>query len=68
MAKSLRAGIYAILAVAIFMVLWYRIQGVLAVVALLAYTFITLAVLKTMSVTLTLAGIVGFIFCPSVWR
>lgn len=61
MAKSLRAGMYAILAVAIFMVLWYRIPGVLAVAALLAYTVLTLAVFKTMSVTLTLAGIVGFI-------
>lgn len=60
-AKSLRAGIYAILAVAIFMVLWYRIPGVLAVVALLAYISLTLAIFKTMSVTLTLAGIVGFI-------
>lgn len=59
--KSLRAGFYAIAIVAIFMVLWYRIPGVLAVLALLAYTFITLAVFKSMSVTLTLAGIVGFI-------
>lgn len=59
--KSLQAGMYAILAVAIFMVLWYRFPGILAVLALLAYTALTLAVFKLMAVTLTLAGIVGFI-------
>ena len=59
--KSLKSGIYAIAIVAIFMILWYKIPGVLAVLALLAYTFLALAVFKLMSVTLTLAGIVGFI-------
>ena len=59
--KSLKSGIYAIAIVAIFMILWYKIPGVLAVLALLAYTFLALALFKLMSVTLTLAGIVGFI-------
>lgn len=61
LAKSLKAGIYAIIAVGIFMVLWYRIPGVLAVIALLIYTAFSLAVFKLLGVTLTLAGIVGFI-------
>ncbi|MEK7493540.1 MAG: protein translocase subunit SecD [Patescibacteria group bacterium] len=59
--KSLKAGIYAIIAVGIFMIVWYRIPGVLAVIALLIYTIFALAIFKLLSVTLTLAGIVGFI-------
>lgn len=59
--KSLKAGIYAIIAVGLFMILWYRIPGILAVIALLIYTVFALAVFKLLSVTLTLAGIVGFI-------
>lgn len=61
LAKSLKAGIYAIIAVGIFMILWYRIPGILAVIALIMYTIFALAVFKLLSVTLTLAGIVGFI-------
>lgn len=59
--KSLKAGIYAIIAVGIFMIVWYRIPGILAVIALIMYTIFTLAIFKLLSVTLTLAGIVGFI-------
>ncbi len=59
--KSLKAGIYAIIAVGVFMILWYRIPGILAVIALVMYTVFALAVFKLLSVTLTLAGIVGFI-------
>lgn len=59
--KSLKAGLYAFLAVAVFMILWYRIPGLLAVLALCIYTALTLAVFKLFGVTLTLAGIAGFI-------
>lgn len=59
--KSLKAGLYAFLLVAIFMVLWYRIPGVLAVIALIIYTALTLAIFKSLGVTLTLAGVAGFI-------
>lgn len=59
--KSLRAGLYAFLAVALFMILWYRIPGLLAVLALGVYTVLVLAVFKLFGVTLTLAGIAGFI-------
>lgn len=59
--KSLKAGLYAFLAVAIFMVLWYRIPGLLAVLALGIYTALVLAVFKIFGATLTLAGIAGFI-------
>ena len=59
--KSLRAGIYAFILVGIFMVLWYRIPGLLAVVALLLYSALLLAIFKLLPVTLTLAGIAGFL-------
>ena len=59
--KSLEASFYAILIVGLFMILWYRIPGVLAVFALLVYTIFTLALFKLLGVTMTLTGIVGFI-------
>jgi len=59
--KSLVAGFFGFILVAIFMILYYRLPGVLSVVALLIYTVLVLAVFKLISVTLTLAGIAGFI-------
>lgn len=59
--KSLVAGILGLLMVAIFMILYYRLPGIAAVLALLIYTVIVLALFKLIPVTLTLAGIAGFI-------
>lgn len=59
--QSLKAGLIGILAVALFMLFWYRLPGALAIVALLIYTLVVLAIFKLISVTLTLAGIAGFI-------
>jgi preprotein translocase subunit SecD len=59
--KSLWAGIYGLLAVVIFMVVFYRFPGVLASLALVIYVALTLAIFKLIPVTLTLAGIGGFI-------
>ena len=59
--KSMRAGLYAIAIIAAFMALWYRAPGILAIIALIIYIFLTLAAFKLLFVTLTLAGIVGFI-------
>lgn len=59
--KSLQAGIMGFLAVAIFMIFWYRLPGVLSILALLFYTTIVLAVFKLIPVTLTAAGLAGFI-------
>ena len=61
LARTLMAGIIGFLAVAAFMILWYRLPGLLAVVALGIYTAITLAIFKVIPVTITLAGIAGFI-------
>lgn len=64
--KSLVAGIIGLLVVAIFMVSYYRLAGLLAVAALLIYTLITLTLYKLSALTpysivLTLAGTAGFI-------
>ncbi|NTV44920.1 MAG: protein translocase subunit SecD [Candidatus Yonathbacteria bacterium] len=55
------AGLMGILVVMAFMVLWYRAPGVLASIALLLYVAIMLAIFKFLPVTLTAAGIAGFI-------
>jgi preprotein translocase subunit SecD len=59
--KSLMAGIYGLLAVAVFMIIFYRLPGLLASIALLIYVAINLSIFKLIPVTLTMAGIGGFI-------
>ena len=59
--RSLFAGLIGFLAVAIFMIIWYRVPGIMAVLALLLYLAISLAVFKIVPVTLTVAGIAGVI-------
>lgn len=59
--RSLIAGIIGLATVAAFMILYYRLPGVLSVIALLIYTAITFALFKLIPVTLTLPGIAGFI-------
>ena len=58
---GIRAGIIAFIIIAIFLVIWYRLPGLVAVVALGVYTIIMLALFKLIPVTLTAAGIAGFI-------
>jgi preprotein translocase subunit SecD len=59
--RSLIAGAVGLLLVAVFMIVYYRLPGALAVIALLYYTVLTYAVFRMIPVTLTLAGIAGFI-------
>jgi len=59
--QSLRAGIFGFLLVILFMILFYRLPGLLASFALLIYICLVLSIFKLMSVVLTLAGIAGFI-------
>jgi len=59
--QTVQAGIWGFLMVVIFMVLYYRLSGVLASVALALYTVVLLAIFKLMGVTMSLAGIGGFI-------
>ncbi|MCL5959264.1 MAG: protein translocase subunit SecD [Chloroflexi bacterium] len=60
-AKSIDAGLIGLGIVALFMVLYYRLPGVLADVSLGIYTVLVFALFKLVPVTLTLAGIAGFI-------
>jgi preprotein translocase subunit SecD len=55
------AGIIGISIVALFMLLYYRLPGFLADIALALYAIFTLAIFKLIGATLTLAGIAGFI-------
>ena len=59
--ESVRAGQVGLIAVMLFMILYYRLPGVLASAALLVYTSITLTVFKLWPVTLTLSGIAAFV-------
>lgn len=59
--KGITAGGIGLLLVAIFLVAWYRLPGILAVVSLTTYILIMLALFKLVPVTLTAAGIAGFI-------
>ena len=61
LAKSEMAGFIGLGAVMLFMVLWYRVPGLIADVALVIYSLIVFAIFKMVPVTLTLAGIAGFI-------
>ena len=59
--QSLFAGALGLLIVAIFMITLYGRLGIIASVALFLYSLLVLAVFKAIPVTLTLAGIAGFI-------
>jgi protein-export membrane protein SecD len=54
-------GVVGMVAVITFMILYYRVPGVLASIALLIYVLLSLTVFRLMPVTLTLAGIAGFV-------
>lgn len=59
--KSLVAGLLGLVAIGLFMISYYRFLGVIAVIALIIYSAISIAVFKLIPVTLTLSGIAGFI-------
>ena len=59
--KSLRAGAVGLALVALFMILFYRLPGLLANFALVIYCLLNLAVFILLGGTLTLPGIAGFL-------
>ncbi len=59
--KSLTAGIIGLIALSLFMIVYYRLQGFLAVIALAIYSLVVLSIFKLIPITLTLSGITGFI-------
>ncbi len=58
--KTVRAGIWGTLAIALFMILYYHLSGIFAAIALFIYVVLALSVFK-LFVTMSLAGIAGFI-------
>lgn len=61
LSKSLVAGMVGLLLVAAFMIIFYRLPGVTAVLAIIIYALITFALFRLIPVTLTLPGIAGLI-------
>jgi protein-export membrane protein SecD len=59
--KSVTAGVIGVFVVLLFMVVFYRVPGLLADVALIIFVLINIAIFKLMPITLTLPGIAGFL-------
>lgn len=59
--KSVLAGVIGLAVVILFMVIYYRLPGFIASLALVMYSLMTLALFKLIPVTLTLPGIAGFV-------
>jgi len=64
--QSLLAGAIAILLVVMLMIVHYRLPGVVAGFALIYYSLVVYAVFRLVPVTLTLAGIAGFVLSVGV--
>lgn len=59
--KSVKAGVVGLVMVCLFMILVYKLNGVVATVALIIFGIITLALYKVIPVVLTLPGVAGFL-------
>jgi protein-export membrane protein SecD len=59
--KSIRAGVVGLVIVLLFMLIYYRLPGGLADIALIIYVLVNFALYKLAPITLTLPGIAGFI-------
>ncbi len=59
--SGVRAGIIGFLVLSLFLLLWYRLPGLVSVVALVSYIILSLVIFKLIPITLTAAGIAGFI-------
>jgi protein-export membrane protein SecD len=63
---GVKAGVIGFVLVALFLILWYRLPGLVAVVSLSIFVSIMLALFKLIPVTLTAAGIAGFIISMGI--
>jgi protein-export membrane protein SecD len=61
LAAGLDAGIIGLIILSLFLILWYRVPGIVAVVSLIIYSILMLTLFKLIPVVLTAAGIAGFI-------
>lgn len=64
--KSILAGIIGVAVIAFYMIAYYRLPGVISVLALLIYGVLTFALFILIPVTLTLPGIAGFVLSLGV--
>ena len=61
LADGRRAGLVGLILIAVFLLLWYRLPGAVAVLALAIYAVLMLTIFRLVGVTLTAAGIAGLI-------
>lgn len=59
--SGVKAGVWGLLLVVAFLIIWYRLPGIIASVSLIIYIILSLALFKVIPVTFTAAGIAGFI-------
>jgi protein-export membrane protein SecD len=59
--NGIRAGVAGLTLVILFMLLWYRLPGFIAAISLMAYIAIMLELFQLIPVTLTAAGLAGFV-------
>jgi protein-export membrane protein SecD len=64
--NAIWAGIYGLLGIIIFLIIFYRLPGIMASLALLVYCLILLSLIKLIPITMTLAGIGGLILSISM--
>ena len=58
---GLKAGLWGFALIVFFLILWYRLPGIIASVALILYVILSLSLFLLIPVTLTAAGLAGFI-------
>ncbi len=58
---SVKAGIWGFIIISIFLLLWYRLPGLIAIISLTLYVVFNLALFKLLGVVLTSAGLAAFI-------
>jgi len=61
LSKTLYSGLIAFVLIAVFMLAWYRIPGLIAMIALVMYTYLLFGVVNFMGITLTLPGLAALI-------
>lgn len=59
--QSVTAAFYGLIAIALFMIAYYRLPGFVAVVSLTLYSVIVWVILNFINATITLPGIAGFL-------
>ncbi|MBP6881754.1 MAG: protein translocase subunit SecD [Candidatus Pacebacteria bacterium] len=59
--QSIKAGLIGFALIAMFMIFWYRVPGIVASLALISYVLLSLAIFQLIPVTLTAAGLAGLV-------